>query len=235
MTQASSKKVAVVTGGLRGIGAAIREALTQDGFVATSIDLSAEPGDALQYACDISDVAALFAVLERIEQDHGLVGVLVNNAGILSNKSLFELTPDVFDRTLAVNLRAMMFASQWVARRLTEEDEAGAIVNVASSAGRFGSSWMDYGASKGGAISLTMSLAKVLAEKKIRVNAVAPGQVVTDMHRAMSPAQQAANAARIGMKRPADPAEIAKVVAFLAGEDASFMTGSIIDVNGGRF
>ncbi len=227
--------VAVVTGGRRGIGAATRAALLEAGYKAVSIDLDADPQDPLQYACDVSDVPALVRVLDEIEKDHAPVDALVNNAGIISNKPLFELTPEIFDRTLAVNLRAVMFASQHVARRLLALGRKGSIVNVASSAGRYGSVVMDYGASKAGVIGLTLSMAKVLADRGIRVNAVAPGQVVTDLHRALPPEQQQANAARIGMKRPADPAEVAKVIVFLVGEGASFMTGSVVDVNGGRF
>ena len=230
-----SQPVAVVTGDRRGIGAATRQKLSEEGYISVSIDLDADPQDKLQYACDVSDVPALVRVLEQIEQDHGPVNALVNNAGIISNKPIFELTPEIFDRTLAINLRAVMFASQHVARRMIDLGRKGAIVNVASSAGRFGSVVMDYGASKAGVIGLTLSMAKVLADRGIRVNAIAPGAVVTDLHHALPPEQQQANAARIGMKRPADPAEVARVIAFLVGHGSSFMTGSVVDVNGGRF
>jgi len=231
------RPVAVVTGGRRGIGAAICQALSEDGHSVVSLDLdgdSGRPGIA-DYVCDVADIGELLSVLERVEAEHGLIRVLVNNAGVLSSKTFFDLTPEVFDRTMAINLRSGLFAAQHVARRLLDEDGSGSIVNVASSAGRFGSSWPDYGISKAGVIGATLSLAKALADRKVRVNAVAPGQVVTDMHNAMAPEQQKANAARIGMKRPADPSEIASVVAFLASERASFMTGAVVDVNGGRF
>ena len=227
--------LAVVTGGHRGIGAATCAAFAEAGYRAVSIDLDADPNDKLQHACDVSDVAALVRTLEEIERDHGPVDALVNNAGIIANKPLFELTPEIWDRTLAINLRAVMFASQHVARRMVDLGRKGSIVNVASSAGRYGSVSMDYGASKAGVIGLTLSMAKVLADRGVRVNAIAPGQVVTDLHRALPPETQKANAARIGMKRPADPAEIARVIVFLSGEGASFMTGSVVDVNGGRF
>jgi NAD(P)-dependent dehydrogenase (short-subunit alcohol dehydrogenase family) len=229
--------LAVVTGGARGIGAAIRAVLTERGWRAAGIDLSAVPGseDALLYTCDVSDIAALTATLDRIAAEHGPITGLVNNAGILQGKTLFELTPEGFDRTLAVNMRATAFAARHVALRLTEAGLPGAIVNVASSAARYGSVWLDYAASKAGVVGITLSLAQVLAPHRIRVNAVAPGQVVTDMHRALPPERQLANAQRIAMKRPAEPEEIARVVAFLLGDDASFMTGSVVDANGGRF
>jgi NAD(P)-dependent dehydrogenase (short-subunit alcohol dehydrogenase family) len=231
------RPVAVVTGGAKGIGAAICDALIADGYLVAAVDIAAtaKQDHLAGYVADISDLAALIATLEKIEAEHGLVRVLVNNAGILSSKTLFELTPETFDRTMAINLRPVIFASQHVARRLIAKDCPGSIVNVASSAGRFGSIWPDYGTSKAGVIGATLSLAKALADKQIRVNAVAPGQVVTDMNAEMSPQQRAINSARIGMKRPADPSEIADVVAFLAGDRASFVTGSVIDANGGRF
>ena len=231
----TDRLVAVVTGGHRGIGAATMSALAAAGFHPVSIDLSATPGDAAQYACDVTDVPALTETLAEIERRHGLIQVLVNNAGILQSKAVFDLTPAEFDQTIAVNLRPVAFASQHVARRLVEAGQPGAIVNVASSAGRFGSVWIDYAASKAGVIGLTLSLAQVLAPHRIRVNAVAPGQVVTDMHQRIPPERQRANAERIGLKRPAEAMEIARVITFLAGDSASFMTGSVVDVNGGRF
>lgn len=237
MSNEHRKPVAVVTGGAKGIGGAICDALVSDGYLVVSVDIAnpEKRNGIFDRVADISDIAALVKTLEAVEAEYGLVRLLVNNAGILSSKTLFELTPETFDRTIAINLRPVLFASQHVAKRLIAEDQPGSIVNVASSAGRFGSIWPDYGTSKAGVLGATMSLAKALADKKIRVNAVAPGQVQTDMNTNMTPEQRAVNAARIGMKRPADPLEIASVVSFLASDRASFVTGSVIDANGGRF
>ncbi len=237
MGNEQGRPVAVVTGGAKGIGGAICDALVADGYLVVSIDVAdlAKRDGIVDFVADISDVAGLVKTLEAIEAECGLIRVLVNNAGILSSKTLFELTPETFDRTIAINLRPVLFASQHVAKRLIAEDQSGSIVNVASSAGRFGSVWPDYGTSKAGVIGATLSLAKALADKRIRVNAVAPGQVLTDMNTNMTPEQRAVNSARIGMKRSADPAEIASVVSYLVGEGASFVTGTVIDANGGRF
>lgn len=227
-------RVAVVTGGFGGIGGATRDELARQGFNAVSIDLKTTPGDALQYGCDISDPGQLLATLERIEAEHGVVEVLVNNAGVFYNKPVFEITPEQFDRSFAVNVRSYFLASQHVARRLVAAGRPGAIVNVASAAGRTGSPYVDYGASKAAVIGLTQSLGKALAQYGIRVNAVCPGQVITDMHRSLDPERQKFNLQLIPMKRSGTPEELATVIAFLAGEGASFMTSAILDVNGGK-
>jgi len=227
-------RVAVITGGFGGIGGATRAELTRQGFTAISIDLKATPDDALQYSCDISDLAALTATLERIEAGHGVIEVLVNNAGVFYNNPVFEVTPAQWDRSFAVNVRSYFFAAQHVAKRLVAAGKPGAIVNVASAAGRAGSPYVDYGSSKAAVIGLTQSLGKALAQYNIRVNAVCPGQVITDMHRSLDPERQKFNLQLIPMKRSGQPEELATVIAFLAGAGASFMTSAILDVNGGK-
>ena len=233
-TEAAKGKVAVITGGFGGIGGATRALLASQGFIAASLDRQADPADPLQYRCDIADLDELVATLARVEAEHGLIEVLVNNAGVFHNTALFDLTPALYDRTFAVNVRAMFFASQHVARRLVDSGRGGAIVNVASAAGRTGSPYVDYGASKAAVIGLTQSLGKALAVHGIRVNAVAPGQVVTGMHRSLDPERQKFNLGLIPMKRSGEPGELASVIAFLAGDGASFMTSAIVDVNGGK-
>jgi len=230
----SRKRIAVVTGGFGGIGGATRTELAKHGFTAASIDLQTTPGDPLQYACDISDLDALLATLDRIEAEHGLIGVLVHNAGVFYNKPVFEVTREQWDTTFAVNVRSYFFASQHVAKKLAAAGKPGAIVNVASAAGRTGSPYPDYGSSKAAVIGLTQSLGKGLAAHHIRVNAVCPGQVITDMHRSLDPVRQKFNLELIPMKRSGQPDELASVIAFLAGDGASFMTSAIVDVNGGK-
>lgn len=226
--------IAVVTGGYRGIGAATRAVLAGMGYDTVSIDRDAAPGDPRHYACDIADVAALDAVLARIAADHGPIGVLVNNAGVFGATNFLDVTPDLFDRTIAVNLRAMFFGCQHVIARMIADGRPGRIVNVASAAGRMGSPFVEYGASKAGVIGLTRGLARVVAAQDIRVNAVAPGQVVTDLHRKLPPERAKANLDIIPMKRPGEPEEIARVVGFLVSPASSFMTGAILDINGGK-
>jgi len=233
MTSAN-RRVAVVTGGYGGIGGATRAELSSQGWTAISLDMQATEGDPLQYRCDIADLDALAATLDCVASEHGLVEVLVNNAAVFHGKPVLDITPSQWDRSFAVNVRAMFFASQHVARRLVAAGRPGAIVNVASAAGRAGSPYVDYGASKAAVIGMTRSLGKALAAHGIRVNAVAPGQVITDMHRSLDPERQKFNLELIPMKRSGQPDELARVIAFLAGEGASFMTSAIVDVNGGK-
>lgn len=227
-------RLAVVTGGFGGIGGAAREELARQGFKAISIDVQKREDDPLHYVCDIANLDDLAATFSRIEADHGLIEVLVNNAAVFHGKPMLELTPSLWDRTFSVNVRAMFFASQHVAHRLIAAGKPGAIVNVASAAGRTGSPYVDYGSSKAAVIGMTQSMGKALAAHDIRVNAVAPGQVITDMHQSLDPERQKFNLQLIPMKRSGQPSELARVIAFLASDGASFMTSAIVDVNGGK-
>lgn len=229
-----ARRVAVVTGGYGGIGGATRKELDRQGFTAISIDIQTDKTDPLQYKCDISNLEALLATLDRIEADQGIIEVLINNAGVHHGVGVLDLTPELFDRSFAINVRAMFFACQHVARRLVANGRPGAIVNVSSAAGRAGSPYVDYGSSKAAVIGMTRSLGQSLAAHNIRVNSVAPGQVITAMHRSLTPERQESNLQLIPMKRPAQPEEVARVIAFLCSEGASFMTSAIVDVNGGK-
>lgn len=228
------RRVAVVTGGFGGIGGATRAELTRQGCIAISLDVQVDASDPLQKHCDIGDREALVAALDAVEAEHGPIEILVNNAAVFRATEVMELSIEQWDRTFTINTRAQFIAAQHVARRLIAHKLPGAIVNVASAAGRAGSPYVDYGASKAAVIGLTQSLGKALAPHGIRVNAVAPGQVVTDMHRKLSPERQAYNLQIIPMKRSGQPEELARVIAFLASEGASFMTSAIVDVNGGK-
>lgn len=230
----SHRPVAVVTGGFRGIGAATIVELEAMGYRAVSLDLDARPDDPNQRRCDLSSVDALLECLDDVAANHGPVEVLVNNAGVFEGVPFLDITPAQFDRTIDVNLKAMFFACQHVIRAMLTDGRRGRIVNVASAAGRMGSPFVEYGASKAGVIGLTKGLARIVADRDIRVNAVAPGQVVTDLHRRLSPERQEENLKIIPMRRPGTPEEIAKVIAFLASDASSFMTGAILDANGGK-
>ncbi|WBX84405.1 SDR family NAD(P)-dependent oxidoreductase [Sphingosinicella microcystinivorans] len=227
--------VAIVTGSAGGLGAAIVRRLHADGRAVASVDLAeAGPPEAIRhYRADLTDLGGLDALVDRIEADAGPVALLVNNAAYWRPTPFLELTADQIRRTLTVNVAATLLLCQSVARRMIARGEGGNIVNIASIAGRRGSSQVDYGASKAGVINLTMTLARELAAHGIRVNAVAPALVDAGMGERLPPHVKEAFLAQTPLKRGARPEEVANVVAFLAGEEASYVTGETIDVHGG--
>jgi len=227
-------KVAVITGSNGRIGAATCRRLAQDGYLAVGVDIGAEStGNLPYYACDMTNLDHLAETFARIEAEQGLIRVLFNNAGIYRlTASFLDVPPAQFDDVLAINLRVPYFAAQWVARRLVAEKQGGSIVTTASLAGQAGSSSVEYGASKAAVINMTKSIGRHLGKYGIRVNAIAPGLIDTAMGAQVPEgARKRALAAALG--RIGTPEEIASVVAFLASDDASFITCTTIDVNGG--
>jgi len=182
-------------------------------------------------SCDLADMEAVRGALRLLAQEDG-IGCLVNCAGLYEKKAVFDLTLEDFDRVLAVNLRAPFLLSQELARAMAARG-GGAIVNIASINGKLGSPMVPYGASKAGLIGLTRSLARTLAPYNIRVNAIAPGTIDTPMAAGVDPVQMERQMHNVAMGRVGEPREIATVVRFLSGDEASYMTGSIVDVAGG--
>ena len=228
-------KVAVVTGANGRIGEATCQRLAQSGYTVVGIDRGETGvGNWAYYQCDLIDIAALRAVLARIEADHGLIRVLHNNAGIYHTGAKFlDHTPEMFDTTMDVNIRAPYFAAQFVAQRLIASGESGAIVNTASMAGVLGSIQVDYAASKAAVINMTKSLARSLGRYNIRVNAIAPGLIDTAMGAQAHPGVRKSVESSSALRRIGQPEEIASVVNFLVSEDASYITGTTLDVSGG--
>ncbi len=228
-------KTAVVSGCLGAIGRATCEELRRIGFTVTGIDKASDgAGHVGRFlSCDLADARATAGVLQQIGAESREIDLLVNNAGAYAPKGFLELTVEDFDHTMAVNARAIFILSQQIAKWMIETGRGGSIVNIASIAGKLGSPVIPYGASKAAAIGLTRSMARVLAPHGIRVNAIAPGIIESPMSARVAPAQMERQLANVPMARKGDPAEIARVVAFLAGDASSYMTGSILDVNGG--
>jgi 2-hydroxycyclohexanecarboxyl-CoA dehydrogenase len=228
-------KVALVTGGARGIGAATCERLAAEGAEVAAADL-----EGADYTMDVRDTASVRQAVAAVEADLGPIAVLVNNAGIADDDFFTRTTEDQWDRVIAVNLRGVLAVTHAVLPGMNDR-RAGSIVNVASEAGRVGSQLSSvYSASKAGVIGFTKALAKESARYHVRVNAVAPGPIDTDMLKVAPDALGELGARFVqgmvdstAMGRPGRPEEVAAAIAFLAGEDASFVTGETIGVSGG--
>lgn len=241
--------VAVVTGGSRGIGAATCRRLATSGLrvvvayrsdAAAAAEVAADCGpDAVAVAVDVADAGSIGGLFEAADE-RGRLAVLVNNAGIAAAPGrVDELDPARIAHLFQVNVvGAFVCAGEAVRRMSTRHGGAGgAIVNVSSTAARLGSAgeWVDYAATKGAIDTMTLGLAKEVATEGIRVNAVRPGLVDTDFHATVGqPDRPARMAPQIPMQRAGMPDEIASAIAWLCSAEASYVTGALLDVGGGR-
>ncbi|GMV44712.1 MAG: 2-hydroxycyclohexane-1-carbonyl-CoA dehydrogenase [Pseudomonadota bacterium] len=239
-------KVVIVTGAARGIGAAIAGRLAARGALSVIVDLALPAaqtvadeivrsgGRALALAMDVSDRRQVDATMAEIAQRCGSIDILVNNAAINYATPIEDVSDEEWERIFAVNVRGVynccraalgpMKARRW-----------GRIVNISSSAGKTGGpiSSVHYSASKAAVISMTKSFARHLADFGVTVNAVAPGAVETDMALLLSEDDRRRAAQAIPLHRLASPSEIAHSVAFLCSDEAAYITGEVLDVNGG--
>jgi len=237
-------KVAVVTGGLSGIGAAIAERLLAEGAHVVAADVSAPDRMAQNGAAvldgieparlDVADEGSVTGCMAAVVARHGRLDILVNSAGIGRDIPFLDTPSAEFDRMIAVNLRGTFLVGQAAARHMVDGG-GGTIVNIASVAGVRGSRGRAaYGASKGGVITLTQVMAVELAGYGIRVNVIAPGPIETPMVAAMhGEAIRRDWLRQVPMRRYGIPEEIAGVAAFLCSDDASFVTGHVLAADGG--
>lgn len=239
-------KVAVVTGASRGIGRAVAKKLASLGVEvvinyngskerAEEVlrEIEAEGGKASIYQCNVSDFAACEAFLKDVISDHGSLDILVNNAGITRDDLLMKMTEEEYDAVLDTNLKGTFNCIRFAARQMLKQ-RSGRIINMASVSGVLGNAGQaNYSASKAGIIGLTKSAARELASRGITVNAVAPGFVNTEMTEVLSEKVKEGAVSQIPLGKFGEPEDIAEAVAFLASEGARYITGQVLNVDGG--
>jgi 2-dehydro-3-deoxy-L-rhamnonate dehydrogenase (NAD+) len=243
----SERRVAIVTGGARGIGYATAEVLGREGYTVVIADLDEPAGAAaverlereghraMVLGVDVADGDSVRQMIAAVLQKVGRIDLLVNNAGIVGRASpIHELPEEEWDQVIAIDLRSVYLCTRAVLPHMLERG-SGSIVNVASVAGKEGNPNMGaYSAAKAGVIGLTKSVAKEVAQRGIRVNAVAPATAQTDLLKTLTPEAIEYMASKIPMGRLCRVEEVAEVIAFLASDRASFVTGQTYDISGGR-
>jgi 3-oxoacyl-[acyl-carrier protein] reductase len=240
------KKVALVTGGARGIGREIALKLASEGANVAFTDIRLEGAadevvnsirakgvQATAIQSDVRNLTEAQNTVDAVVKEYQRIDILVNNAGITRDNLIMRMSEDEWDSVIAINLKGTFNFCKAASRQMLGQRE-GKIVNIASVVGVMGNAGqVNYSASKAGVIGLTKTLAKEFASRNIQVNAVAPGFIDTEMTQKLTPQQREALAGAIPMKRIAKPEEIASVVVFLASPAASYITGQVVNVDGG--
>ena len=248
MKGALDGKVAIVTGGSRGIGAEIGARLAEDGAAVVVSgrdadrlqravrDLEARGGAALGIAADAANREDCERLVSAARQHFGRIDILVNNAGVTHDELLIRMKDEDWDRVIEVNLRGAFMMTRAVSKALVRQKHGGRIINITSTAGAMGNAGQtNYSAAKAGLIGFTKASARELAHWSILVNAVAPGLIETDMTAPLSAAAREALLAQIALKRSGTAREVAEMVRFLAGDGATYITGQVFHVNGGLY
>jgi len=235
-------KTAVVTGSTRGIGRAVAQALAASGArvavvgrdKARAMAVATEIGaGSAGFSCDMTDTATVAALISDVEKEFGGIDILVNNAGLTRDNLVMRMKDEDWDEVLNANLRGA-FAAIRAASRGMMKKRSGRIINMASVVGITGNKGQaNYAASKAGLIALTKSVAKELGSRNVLVNAIAPGFIETEMTDAMTSDARGALTGLIPLERLGKPQDIAAIVVFLASDEASYITGQVIVVDGG--
>lgn len=236
------KKVALVTGASRGIGAAIADQLAADGFFVigtATTETGAQAitarlaGQGAGIALDVRNAQAIDLALTNIEKQHGAVLVLVNNAGITRDNLLLRMSGDDWSDIMSIHLSAVFHLSKRVLRGMTKA-RFGRIINISSVVAQMGNGGQaNYAAAKAGVEGFSRTLAKEMGSRNITVNSVAPGFIATDMTDELTEEQRQRLLAQVAINRLGTPQDIAHAVSFLASDRAGYITGTVLAVNGG--
>jgi 3-oxoacyl-[acyl-carrier protein] reductase len=241
-----SGRIAIVTGGSRGIGRAIASGLAARGAVVIAVargdhareaarEIASAGGKCEPASADVTDAAAVDRLVKGTIERFGRVDILVNNAGIARDQLLMRMKREDWDTVLNTNLTAAFICSQAVLRPMLKQ-RGGRIINISSVVGLTGNPGQaNYAASKAGLIGFTKALAREVASRAITVNVVAPGLIETDMTRSMIEGTRNDWASQIPLGRTGTAAEVAAAVCFLASDEASYITGQVLNVNGGMY
>ncbi len=239
-------KIVLVTGAGRGIGASIAKRFASEGAEVivnysgndeaaqkTVDEITATGGQAQKYKCSVNDSESVKVMIDEIIKKFGRIDILVNNAGITKDGLMLRMTDEDFDRVIDVNLKGTFNCTKYVSKYMLKQ-KSGKIINISSVVGLSGNAGqINYSASKAGIIGITKSAAKELSSRGITVNAVAPGYVDTDMTKVLSDNIRNEILKNIPLQRMGNVEDISNCVAFLASEDASYITGQVISVDGG--
>jgi 3-oxoacyl-[acyl-carrier protein] reductase len=239
-------KVAIVTGASRGIGRAIADRLAAGGATvvcvarganadAAAAAINASGGKAVAHAADVTEAAAVEGLIKQTVDTHGRLDILVSNAGITRDQLMLRMKRDDWDQVIATNLTATFTLCQAALKPMIRA-RAGRIIAISSVVGQTGNAGQaNYAASKAGLIGFCKALAREVASRQVTVNVVAPGLVETDMTKAITDAAKTDWSAQIPLGRMGTPADIAAAVGFLASDEASYITGQVLAVNGGMY
>lgn len=239
-------KIALVTGASRGIGRAIALSLAKQGALVVinyngsqekagevAAQIKAEGGECETYQCDVSDGEAVRAMIDSVVKRYGALNILVNNAGITKDGLIMKMSEDDFDKVLSTNLKGAFHCCKSASRQMLRQ-KGGRIINMASVVGITGNAGQaNYAASKAGVIGLTKSLAKELGSRGVTVNAIAPGFIKTDMTEVLPEDTKKQMEQMTSLKRLGEAEDVANLAAFLASDQASYITGQVLSVDGG--
>ena len=231
-------KVAVITGGAKGLGGEMAQTFAKEGAKVIAIDmapLTYECENVEYYQLNVTDGAACLAFFEYAKEKYGRIDILVNNAGITRDAMTRKMTDDMWDLVIDINLKGVFNLTRHIGPHM-EEMGGGSIINISSVVGEYGNiGQANYAASKAGVLGLTKTWAKEFARKgvPVRVNAIAPGYIMTDMMKTVPEDLLKKFAGLTMLGRLGQPEEIAKAALFLASDDSSYVTGHVLSVNGG--